>query len=253
MGGFTMPEEFEGGNQTAETIESNEAPIQQESAEQPSSPQESNYFTVKYNKEERQVSYDEAPDYIQKGMNYDKVNQRVGEYESQLSRMQNLMGYQSQEELMQALDEYEQQQESQRYEDAGIDKDQFNQLVENHPDMQYAREMRQKEQETQKFNNEANELFAEFPDLKADQIPATVWQLKESKGLSLLDSYLRVSYKSLGQQKEQEAIQKLQQNAISSPGALGLGAEHNTSYSTMSATDKKALRERVLSGENVQL
>jgi hypothetical protein len=238
-----------------ETPEGNETPIQQEQSqvEAPATTQEE-FDVIKYNSEEIKIPVSERQTYLQKGYNYDKVNQRVGEYESQLSRMQNLMGYQSQEELMQALDEYEQQQESQRYEDAGIDKDQFNQLVENHPDMQYAREMRQKEQETQKFNNEANELFAEFPDLKADQIPATVWQLKESKGLSLLDSYLRVSYKSLGQQKEQEAIQKLQGNAQGSPGPLSGGdVNHNTSISNLSSKDFGSMVDQVLRGERKTL
>lgn len=249
-----MSEEFDGGYQTAETPEVSEAPIQQESAQEPSSPQESNYFTVKYNKEERQVSYDEAPDYIQKGLNYDKVQGKVSEYEQQLNRVAQLSGYQTHDELLAALDDIEQQQQRAQYEEAGIDPDIMNQFIEKHPDIQYARELKQKEEETQRFNNEANELFAEFPDLKPEQIPAEVWQLKESKGLSLLDSYLRTTYKSMGQQKEQEAIQKLQGNAQSSPGSLGGGdVNHNTNISNLSSKDFGSLVDQVLRGERKTL
>jgi hypothetical protein len=248
-----MPEEFEGGYQTAETPEVSDAPIQQEQTE-PSSPQESNYFTVKYNKEERQVSYDEAPDYIQKGLNYDKVQGKVSEYEQQLNRVAQLSGYNTHDELLSALDDIEQQQQRAQYEEAGIDPDIMNQFIEKHPDIQYARELKQKEEETQKFNSEANELFAEFPDLKPEQIPSEVWQLKESKGLSLLDSYLRVNYKSLGQQKEQEAIQKLQGNAVASPGSLGGGdVNHVTNVSNLSSKDFSSLVDQVLRGERKQL
>lgn len=249
-----MPEEFEGGYQTAETPEVSEAPIQQESAQVETPATTQDYFTVKYNKEERQVSYDEAPDYIQKGLNYDKVQGKVSEYEQQLNRVAQLSGYQTHDELLAALDDIEQQQQRAQYEEAGIDPDIMNQFIEKHPDIQYAREMKQKEEETQRFNNEANELFAEFPDLKPEQIPAEVWQLKESKGLSLLDSYLRVNYKSLGQQKEQEAIQKLQGNAGASPGSLGGGdVNHVTNVSNLSSKDFSSLVDQVLRGERKQL
>ena len=69
--------EFEQGSYQTST-EPQETPQQQEQTQvEPSSPQESNYFEVKYNKEPVKVSYDEAPTYIQKGMNYDKVQQQA--------------------------------------------------------------------------------------------------------------------------------------------------------------------------------
>lgn len=248
-------EEFEGGNQT--TTEQVETPAEQTQIETPATTQE-NYFTVKYNKEEVQVPYEQAPDYIQKGMNYDKVNQRVSEYENQLNRVAQLSGYQSHDELLAALDGIEQQRQREQYEQAGIDPDMLNQILENHPDMQFAREMKQKQEQDQKFQSEANELFAEFPDLKANQIPAEVWQLQkqyelQNKHIPLLDAYLRVNYKSLGQQKEQEAIQKLQQNNLSSTGSLAGGdVQHNKSISQMSKTEFEALQERVLRGDKIK-
>lgn len=254
-----MPEEFEqGGNQTIETIESTETPIQQEPAQiepqqEPQSQPQENAFTVKYNKEEMQIPYEQAPDYIQKGLNYDKVSQRAETYQQQLDRIAQLSGYQSQDEMLSALNEIEQERERQKYEQAGIDPDQFKQLVSELPEIQQFRQIQQQQEEQQRLQTEANELFGEFPDLTPEQIPQEAWQLKESKGISLLDAYLRTSYKSLGQQKEQEAIQKLQNNAISSPGSLGGGnVDHNQSISQMSKADFDALQQRVLRGENVQ-
>lgn len=249
-----MSEEFLGGNQTTGEETQMETNQQQETqTEQPSSPQESNYFTVKYNKEERQVSYDEAPDYIQKGLNYDKVNQRASEYEQHLNRVAQLSGYQTHEEFITALEEAEQQQERQRYEEAGIDPDMFNQFLENHPDMKYAREMRAREQEQQQIQTEVEQLRDQFPDIKPEDLSDELFKLKEQRGIPLMHAYLEMNYSRLAQQKEQEAIQKLQNNAHSTPGSLGAGAEHKTGYSNLSAQDKKALRDRVLRGENIEL
>ncbi|MFC8561405.1 hypothetical protein [Peribacillus frigoritolerans] len=251
-----MSEEFqEGGNQTApEVIESNEPSIQQEQApvnEAPATTQEAQQaFKVKYNKEEIEVPYEQAPDYIQKGMNYDKVQQRADEYQQNLDRVARLSGYKDHNELLGAMEELEREQERQKYEQAGINPDKFNELVSELPEIQEFRKMQQQQKENQKLQSEANELFAEFPDLAPEQIPQEAWQLKENRGLSLLDAYLRTTYKQLGQQKEQEAIQKLQQNQISSPGSLGAGGEHQTpSVSQMSKAEFEDLIQKVKRGE----
>ena len=245
--------EFEQSTYQSAETEVNEIPIEQtEQTEQFSSPQESNYFTVKYNKEERQVSYDEAPDYIQKGMNYDKVQQRASEYEQHLNRVAQFSGYQNHEEFLQALEDAEKQQVRQRYEEAGIDPDLFNDFLANHPDMKYAREMRAKEEEQRRIGSEIDQLRAQFPDLQPGDLTDELFAIKEQRGVPLLHAYLELNYSRLAQLKEQEAIQKLQQNTLSTPGSLGAGAEHKTGYSNLSDADKKALRERVLRGENVQ-
>ena len=246
----------QGGYQTApEQVETPAAPEQQQQeqaqgGEVATSPQESNYFTVKYNKEEKQVSYDEAPDYIQKGMNYDKVQQRADQYQQHLDRVAQLSGYQDHNELLAAVEELEREQERQKYQQAGIDPEKFNELVSELPEIQQFREMQRQQQETQQLQSEASELFAEFPDLTPEQIPQEAWNLKEQKGLSLLDAYLRTTYKQLGQQKEQEAIQKLQGNAQASAGSLSGGVvQHTTSIQNMPKGDFEALLRKVKNGE----
>jgi tRNA/tmRNA/rRNA uracil-C5-methylase (TrmA/RlmC/RlmD family) len=175
-------------------------------------------------------------------------------YQQQLDRTAKLAGYQSHDELISALDQIEQDQQRQEYEQAGINPDVLNKFLEQHPSVKFANELMQKQQEEQQFQNETQEFFQEFPDVNPDQIPQEAWVLREQKGLSLLDAYLRTTYKSLGQQKEQEAIQKLKGNALTSPGSLGGGdVQHNTNVNSLSTKDFSSLVDQVLRGERRQL
>lgn len=182
-----------------------------------------------------------------------KIESEFAPYKSFIESQAQMYGMSTQEYL-QAVEQERQAQERQKYIDQGINPDLINQLLENHPDIQYARELKTKEEQEAKFSQEATELFSEFPDLNADDIPEEVFQLQEEKGLSLLDAYLRVNYKNMTKQAEQNTIRKLQTNAQLTPGALGNGnTEHNTSVKNMSATDFQKLQERVLRGENITL
>lgn len=246
-------EEFD-GHQASEQVEETPEVQETEQFEQPSEPEAiPQAFKVKYNKEEIDVPYEQATDYIQKGMNYDKVTQRVSDYERSLERIAKITGYTNSEEMIQYLDEVEKQAEEQRFQEMGIDKETFNSYLSEHPDIQFARQVREEKAQEARLASEGQELFAEFPNLKVDEIPQEVWALRETKGLSLLDSYLRVNYKSLAQQKEQEVISKIQNNNLSSVGALDReGVQPKSGYGGLSSAEKKALRERVLRGENVQ-
>lgn len=211
-------------------------------------------FKVKYNKEEMEIPYEQAPDYIQKGLNYDKVSSRATEYEQMMDRIARITGYDSRDEMLSSLDEIERQNEERRYQELGLDKETFNNFLDEHPDIQFARQVRAEKEREAKLSQEGQELFSEFPDLKVDQIPPEAWAMREQRGISLLDAYLRVNYKNISQQKEQEVIQKIQSNSNASVGALDReGVQPKSGYSALSPSEKKALRERVLRGENVQI
>lgn len=242
-----MEEQF--ANHSEQVVETPEVQTESQQQETVESTPQDNYFTVKYNKEERQVSYDEAPDYIQKGMNYDKVQQRASEYENRMKELAELSGFQSTDELFNAIEEQKKAAERQRYEQAGIDPDTFNSLLENHPDVQFAREMKAKQEQDAKLQQEWTELSQEFPDLDPKDIPQEVWALNE-QGKPLLDAYLRHNYRNLGQQKEQEALKKLQQNQTSSTGSLSQGeVQHNTSVKNMSKAEFESYVRKVKNGE----
>lgn len=258
-----MSEEILGGNQTTTEEVQTQEPIEQQQQEQtesiennPATTQEQNYFEIKYNKEPVKVSYEEAPTYIQKGMNYDKLQEKLQALENDprlsfVENMANRFGM-TVPDYLEAVKQQEEQERINELIQQGVSEDLAQEMLENRRFREQFETERKAKEADARFKQEADELFQEFPNIKPDQIPAEVWQIKEQRGLSLLDAYLRVSYKSLGQQKEQEAIQKLQQNARSTPGSLGAGAEHKAGYANLSAADKKALRERVLRGENIE-
>lgn len=184
----------------------------------------------------------------------DEYRSKAESYEQNLNRIAQLQGFANNDELIQAIEDAEKQKERQQYEDAGIDPDQFNQLLEKHPDIQFAREQRAKQQEEAKFNSEVSTFYEKHPDIQPKDIPNEVWAIREQEGLSLLHAYRSHMYDNVRQTSEQSALQKLQQNQTSSPGALGQeGSEHKASVGAMSKSDFASMVEKVKRGENIQL
>ncbi|WP_026676770.1 hypothetical protein [Fictibacillus gelatini] len=235
-------------NQSQEPMQDNIQ--QQEQIQEPASEPQEQYFEVKYNKEPVKVPYEQAPEYIQKGLNYEKVQQRATEYEQHLNRLAQLSGYQTHDELIQAIEEAEQQRQMEEYQQAGIDPNMLNKFLENHPDIQFARELKAKQEEEAKFNSEMESFFEAHPEVQPKDIPAEVWAIREREGLPLIHAYRSYMYDNVARQSEQTAIQKLQQNQMASPGPLSGGdVPHNTSIKQMGKSDFNSLVERVLRGE----
>lgn len=163
-------------------------------------------------------------------------------------------GIRTYEEYQRAIQAQREAEERQRYEQAGLDPDLINQLLEKHPAVQFANQLQQRQMEEQRFQAEVNELFTEVPGIKPEDIQPEVWKLRQERGLTLLDAYLRVNFKTIAQQKEQEAIQKITQNAQSSTGPLSGGdVQHNTSIAKMTKSDFQKLVEQVKRGEITSL
>ena len=79
---------------------------------EPTTPQEAPAFgqtiKVKYNHEERELGLDEAAIYAQKGMNYDKLEERVRGFEAERAKTDRLarnLGYDSAEEMIEAAEQ----------------------------------------------------------------------------------------------------------------------------------------------------
>lgn len=158
------------------------------------------------------------------------------------------------EQYIQAVEQQRQAEERQRYIDQGLNPDLVNRLLEQHPDIQYARQLRAQQQQEAQFQAEANEFFQTFPDVDASKIDPEVFRLKAEKGLSLTDAYLRVNFSKMRSQTEQEVIAKLQSNAQSTPGSLNQGGgQPSHSISKMSKSDFEKLQQEVLRGERKQL
>lgn len=185
----------------------------------------------------------------------ESAEQQVSKANQMIAKLYGEQGIQDLSALEKALQEQEATAERQRYVDAGMDPDLLNQYIEKHPDVQYARELKSKQDEQVKFQSEAAELFEMVPDLDAKTIQPEVWALRDQKGISLADAYLRVNFKSLRTNTEQETIRKLSQNAQSTPGALGQeGADHQKpNVKDMSSKDFEDMILRVKRGEKVNL
>lgn len=158
----------------------------------------------------------------------------------------------------QAVMQNQEQQYYQQLQEQGIDP----RLVEHHPAVlrarQYEQSLRGKEKELtekERLNVEAGELFDAFPDLDAKSIPPEVWQIKDEKGLSLLDAYLRVNYKKLAETAkangEQAAIAAMRKREKASTGPAKGGATTPASAWELSDKQFKAMLEKSRRGEKV--
>lgn len=233
-----MSEEFQGAN-APEVAE----PVTQEPVEQ---------ATPSVNEPEVAAPVEKPVQDAQTNARFADIRRRA-EQEARDNVIKELYGEQgitSYDQYQQAKADYEQQQRDNQLRQQGIDPDLINQLLEHHPDIQWAREMQSKQAEENKFQAEANEFFDMFKDVDPATIQPEVWRLKADKGLSLVDAYMRVNWGKQVTQGEQQAVQKLMQNAQSSPGALSQGGNvQDTSISKMSKADFQKLQDQVLRGE----
>lgn len=245
---------YESNEESVNSVEFAEP--QQESQEQPLDVQDTSENTSEVAEPEHVQDAETNAHYAEqrRKQELDEYRSKAESYEQNLNRIAQLQGFESNDQLIQAIEEAERQRERQQYEDAGIDPDQFNQLLEKHPDIQFAREQRAKQEQEAKFGQEVNSFFEKHPDIKPNDIPQEVWAIREQEGISLLHAYRSHMYDNVRQTSEQAALQKLQQNQTTSPGALGQeGSEHKASVGSMSTKDFASIVERVKRGENVQL
>lgn len=182
--------------------QANEEDVQQEQTETPAG------IKVEFNHQEMEIPLDQARAWIQKGMNYDNVQE-------QLQNVQNSSGMQYLLELSQrsgmTIDEmvdYWRGQEEQQ---------QINELVQKNIPPEYAKEMienrkfreAQKIKEQQSQKEEANQkeyrdFVQAYPDVQAEDIPEDVWS-KVNNGVPLKYAYMEYENSQL---KEKNKIQE---------------------------------------------
>lgn len=127
---------------------------------------------LKYNGEEKDVDEEEARTLAQKGMNYDKVQQRLQEQQNALDELAQLQGYKDHAELLAKLpelkerqkqtkeNEYNELRQSLREEalEAGLDPDKLEKYIDNHPLMQEAKNVLRSQQDLSAKTHEEREL-----------------------------------------------------------------------------------------------
>lgn len=223
-------------------------------------------INVKYNKEERFVPEDEVPNWVQKGLNYDKVSEKAQQaerYQASLDRAARYHGFDDHEAYLSAIEAAEESDriaaEAARL---GVPEDVIREYVEplkTKLDQYEKRDLERSEAEAMKLVEEQLSTMAadtvRYPDFAQHQ--DAVINLAASNGLTLDHAYKILTYDTrvttASQQAQQEAIRKLQQNADSFTGSLGADApDAATGYLGMSPAERKAFRERNKRGEPQQ-
>ncbi|MCK6203934.1 hypothetical protein KZX50_00535 [Bacillus infantis] len=218
-----------------------------ESFEEAPSPQD-DFFEVKYNKENMRISRDEAPTYIQKGLNYDKVSQKATEYERQLHDLATLTGYQDVQEMIQAAEEArkqaEIQQAAQRY---GISEESYMQHFEpvNQELNQLKSELQTiKQEETRrKVEQEVNELRSKHEDF--GDYEDRVFDLAIQRGYTLEDAYKLVSFEDKMSNIQKQTEEKVVNQIRSRQGKHVETHDENTAVSLNLSPEEMAYAQKM--------
>lgn len=149
---------------------------------------------IKYNHEEMEIPEDEAVPLIQKGMNYDKLQERYNAIQNdpRLSRYQKveqvskLLGYQSDEQLIDALyQNYYQLTAQQR----GLTPEQ----IQKEHELNQERERLQREKQEAQRQRETNAMYERFlqsfPNVQPQDIKPETWE-KVRNGMDLTAAYV---------------------------------------------------------------
>jgi hypothetical protein len=209
------------------------------------------FLKVKYNKEEVELDREKTAELAQKGMNYEKAIERAREeakQESYQAARDSYIAEQGMEWMGKPIKteaEYAQAQKEKEIYDSlaeqKLPEEVINELIEGKRDRQERLTEKQQAQKESDKQKEFLDFVTEFPDVKPEQIPSEVWQLKKDKSLSLTDAYIRHEHNQLKSQVEATKIN--QQNGGASTGAIsGQGTPGNSFFSeaqvkTMSQED----------------
>lgn len=201
-------------------------------------------ITVKYNGQDVFIPEEEVAVHARKGLNYDKIEGRVKQYESALDRLARQQGYKDHADLLENLDKIEQaaiQKQQDQFdqlkqhlrreaEDAGIDPNVMEQYLDNHPLLKQAREVIERSEQEQQFRRQEQSqqqllqgweaLFRKYPHL-ADQVSpdggTAPWltpemQARLQRGYDPIDAYELVHRDSILAEERKRTEQSVLKN-----------------------------------------
>lgn len=197
---------------------------------------------VKYNKESRKLTKEEATTYAQKGMNYDKVHSQLEELQAELGKMKEKSGEYSQiDELLKAngynsAKEWTRALEVSKLTEQGVPKEIAEELAENRKFRdEYQKEKSEKEKMLSK-QKEHEEFLKAYPDIatelqkrralgqdSSDLIPPEVFEMSEQEGMTLTSAYARYENAILREKIAELESKKTKnaENAEASTGSVG--------------------------------
>lgn len=158
-------------------------------------------FKVKFNHEEQELGYDEAVPLIQKGMNYDKLQERLGQLETdpRLSFVEEMAKEQGMDvpEFLEAVKTAREDRQLQELVQNNIPEEYAREMLDNRKFREQLEQEKQQKAEEEKRNSEFTEFFEVFQqandrnyDPSKDQIPQEVWDM-HAQGTPLKYAYMQ--------------------------------------------------------------
>ncbi|GKX27852.1 hypothetical protein SH1V18_03320 [Vallitalea longa] len=210
---------------------------------------EQEYDVITYNQEEVKIPVSERTNYLQKGYNYDKIQNKYEELKSDprlsfVDKLAKNYGFNSTAEYIEAVNKQQEQDKLNELISKNIPEEYAKEMIENKKFRQQYEDQVKVTQEKEAREKEFGEFLNENPDIDPSTIKPDVWQLREEKGISLLDAYNRTRIKdlleqqdSIKQQTEQETINKINNNAKTPGSASGGNVDHSSKWDSMSDED----------------
>jgi hypothetical protein len=238
----SQPQETETAPET-ETVETPQEPT--EPSEPPA--EENPFLKVKYNGEEMTLDEARARELAQKGLNYDKVQERLQSLESdpRLSFVEQL-AQQHGMDVNQYLEAVKQQQEQQRLEELlqnNIPEEYAKEILDNRKFREQFSQQQEEQAKQAKADAEFNDFFAHFQategrafDANKDQIPPSVWEATQN-GVPLKTAYMEHQFTQMQQQ-----IKTLRQNELNAKKAPVGSVTRNGSVQTAADEDDPFLQ-----------
>jgi hypothetical protein len=237
-----LPDDFQvdlpQSEEVTETLEMQEAPDTVEDTkptDEVSEPvTDTPKLKVKFNHEERELSLDEAVPFVQKGMNYDKVQEKLQALESdpRLSFVEELAQQfnMSVPEYLEAVKAQKEEQRIQELVEQGISQELAQEMLENRKFReQFESEKKAKADEAKK-NEEYSQFFEYFTQANGreyqpntDKIPDSVWEAAQN-GVPLKFAYMQHENQQIKQQLQ--TLKQNQSNAQKAP--VGSVTSHGT-------------------------
>jgi hypothetical protein len=165
---------------------------------------------LKYNHEEKEYSLDEVIPLAQKGMNYDKLQQKLNELQSNPSlsfvekqaKKYNL----TPEQYIEAIAQQEEQEELNKLIQQNIPEELAKEIMDNKKFRNQYESEKQARAEQEKKQAEYAEFLQSFPDVKVENISADTWD-KVNKGIPLRYAYMEQQFNEM-----QNQVKILKQN-----------------------------------------
>lgn len=228
---FILPDEGEPAQPEAveeETPVEETTPPEVEETTEEETPQEEmtpQMLRVKFNKEEKEIPLDEAVPLVQKGMNYDKLQEKLQSLESdpRLSFVEELAKEQGMDvnEYLEAVKQHREEQRLNELIQQNIPEDMAKEILENRKFREQMESERKQKTEEQKENEQYSEFLNYFKqandrdfDSSKDQIPPEVWETHQ-QGVPLKFAYMEHQNKQLAQQLK--AVKQNENNKKKAP------------------------------------